>query len=319
RFQFISCSFCWGFLLLPLLMPRRRRRRSTIAVNNLRLVVGLIPSNCDSSTCDSDAMNSLDPIDKEPHSASDKDDFSLSVASRSPLVLSMDVEEPCQEIQQELHNLIAFPQVNNKLGHDEPNCRVVEASISLEDEGDPNRIVDSTSIRVSPPPDLGKAPIPDVPSSSDPCKPEIPTRPSSGSSKGQWNQLFANNRKPLDDFKLKKVDFQSSEGCIDLSDSSLADEFLFEAPHCLIGYFYDPSLATDLTGLPDIVDQPSHHPQSSTEHHPLVQATSVVTIPATAEGMSSTSDQSSLHESESSHQAHSTQDKSDLQSDGFHQ
>ncbi|GAB2293093.1 hypothetical protein Dimus_027306 [Dionaea muscipula] len=56
--------------------------------------------------------------------------------------------------------------------------------------------------------------------------------------KGQWSHLFANNRKPLDDFMLKKVDIKPVNGLLDFSDPSLADEFLFEPPFCMIGYFF---------------------------------------------------------------------------------
>ncbi|GAB2278734.1 hypothetical protein Dimus_013410, partial [Dionaea muscipula] len=56
--------------------------------------------------------------------------------------------------------------------------------------------------------------------------------------KGKWSNLFADNRKPIEDFMLKKVDFQPSDGCLDFSDETLAANFMFETPFCLIGYFF---------------------------------------------------------------------------------
>ncbi|GAB2272981.1 hypothetical protein Dimus_007795 [Dionaea muscipula] len=56
--------------------------------------------------------------------------------------------------------------------------------------------------------------------------------------KGKWSSLFANNRKPIEDYMLKKMDVQASEGCLDFSDASLATKFMFDPPLCLIGYFF---------------------------------------------------------------------------------
>ncbi|GAB2284087.1 hypothetical protein Dimus_018560 [Dionaea muscipula] len=56
--------------------------------------------------------------------------------------------------------------------------------------------------------------------------------------KGKWSNLFADNRKPIEDYMLKKVDFQASDGCLDFSDEALAADFMFDAPLCLIGYFF---------------------------------------------------------------------------------
>ncbi|GAB2299309.1 hypothetical protein Dimus_033381, partial [Dionaea muscipula] len=88
-------------------------------------------------------------------------------------------------------------------------------------------------------------------------------------SKSQWSHLFADNRKPLDDFMLKKVDIKPMDGCLDFSDPSMATEFLFEPPFCMIGYFYGifPGVA-DLRRLYDSWFPATSEIQKSThEHH----------------------------------------------------
>ncbi|GAB2279418.1 hypothetical protein Dimus_039351 [Dionaea muscipula] len=62
--------------------------------------------------------------------------------------------------------------------------------------------------------------------------------PTTSTFKGNWSKLFADNRKPIEEFMLKKVQFESTDGCLDFSDESLAANFIFEAPFCLIGYFF---------------------------------------------------------------------------------
>ncbi|GAB2271358.1 hypothetical protein Dimus_006199, partial [Dionaea muscipula] len=81
------------------------------------------------------------------------------------------------------------------------------------------------------PHDLGKTidfEIPKIPE---------PSQPGNGF-KGQWNNLFADNRRPIDEFMLQKVHFPASDGFLDFSDEKLVDDFMFEMPFCLIGYFF---------------------------------------------------------------------------------
>ncbi|GAB2281428.1 hypothetical protein Dimus_039468 [Dionaea muscipula] len=56
---------------------------------------------------------------------------------------------------------------------------------------------------------------------------------------GQWAKLFADNRKPMDTYMIKKVDANLDDGFLDLSLEEEATKFIFQPNFCIVGYFYD--------------------------------------------------------------------------------
>ncbi|GAB2265866.1 hypothetical protein Dimus_000897 [Dionaea muscipula] len=225
-------------------MPRRRLRKPSVS---LKRVAGL-----SSSPADDESQALLEPIDEELLSALDEDPSSASSAPRSSSMTAMDGDDTVHDLpsdfarpdSQDIHDS-ALPIHGEHHSHGEAaHCLPQECPDVLPPSPGKNSRASLTHpdlIRDEPPPRV-TTPASDflgdgtLPTLSNPSGHHVNVE--NGGFKGQCNQLFADNRKPRDDFKLKKVQFQSTDGFLDFSSESIADKYMFEAPYCLIGYFF---------------------------------------------------------------------------------
>ncbi|GAB2303695.1 hypothetical protein Dimus_037681 [Dionaea muscipula] len=116
---------------------------------------------------------------------------------------------------------------------------IPRSGIASSSNAKPISLIENISCSKSHDPSLIEKPLcPDefeIPPSND-FPASIPTNPgpaeenlnqTSSRFNGQWSNLFANNRKPVEDYMMKKVEFPSTEGCLDFSDASSRDKLYF--------------------------------------------------------------------------------------------
>ncbi|GAB2269170.1 hypothetical protein Dimus_004100 [Dionaea muscipula] len=124
--------------------------------------------------------------------------------------------------------LLAVGQLDSSLPgideDDEENSSHHEAELNLDVEFDES----ADAIAIRPRPSLDGA---QEASTNRTSKDKLPF-------KGQWVQLFSNNRKPMEEFLMKKQDIGTALGRIDLSGEEDAAKYIYGPNLCLVGYFY---------------------------------------------------------------------------------
>ncbi|GAB2278371.1 hypothetical protein Dimus_013056, partial [Dionaea muscipula] len=227
-------------------MPVRRGHRK----KKVPWVPTTIVSGLGSDTNQFPFLHLFDPLEEELETISENDEGTSSTDESAASMASMDEEEASLELDpksthpdQLLTSISGEPQpsiLQLEATQVFPNLQSLDlgqgASSSSAMNPNPEVNISLNEVNSSPNPNF-----PSIGVESLPPDPEIglnPAPPPISNFKGNWSQLFADNRKPIEDFMLKKVHFAPTDGCLDFSDESLASNLLFEAPFCLIGYFF---------------------------------------------------------------------------------